>query len=147
MNRKSRLTVVFLILYTAPCLSSSLSLSLTLVSSCHKVVVSLCAVHMLYACSIHAIVSEVPLMYTIGFLLQIFVPDCSQDWSNKESRTLVSTFFLSLSVIIDCQCSDPYGLTATYKNILPGEEVKECFFQCTPLHSSWSSPHASHLPV
>ena len=99
MNRKSRLTVAFLILYTAPCLSSSLSLSLTLVSSCHKVVVSLCAVHMLYACSIHAIVSEVPLMYSIGFLLQIFVPDCSQEWSNRESRTLASTSFFSWSII------------------------------------------------
>ena len=44
--------------------------------------------------------------------------------------------------------SNPYGLTVTYKAYkLPGEEVKECFFQCTPLHSSWSSPHASHLPV
>ena len=101
MNRKSRLTVtgIFLILYTAPCLSSSLSLSLTLVSSCHKVVLSLCAIHMLYACSIGVIVSEVPLMYSIEFLLQIFVPDCSQEWSNKESRTLVSTFFLPWSVI------------------------------------------------
>ena len=99
MNRKSRLTVVFLILYPAPCLSCGLSLSLTLVSSCHKVVLSLCAVHMLYACSIRAIVSEVPLMYSIGFLLQIFVPDCSKEWSNKESRTLVSTFFLPWSVI------------------------------------------------
>ena len=60
-----------------------------------------------------------------------------------------SEYFLSsLECYIDCQCSNPYGLTATYKaNKLPGEEVKECFFQCTPLHSSWSSPHASHLPV
>ena len=33
----------FLILYAAPCLSSSLSLSLTLVSSRHKVVIGLCA--------------------------------------------------------------------------------------------------------
>ena len=76
MNRKSRLTIVFLILYTAPCLSSGLSLSLALVSSCHKVVLGLCAIHMLYGCSIllHAIVSEVPLMYGIGFLLQIFCP-------------------------------------------------------------------------
>ena len=71
MNTKSRLTIVFLILCTAPCLSSGLSLSLILVSSYHKVVLSLCAIHMLYGCSIHAIVSEVPLMYGIGFLLQI----------------------------------------------------------------------------
>ena len=80
-------------------MSSGLTLSLALVSSCHKVVLSLCAIHMLYACSIHAIVSEVPLMYSIRFLLQIFVPDCSQEWSNKESRTLASTFFLPWSVI------------------------------------------------
>ena len=86
-------------MYTAPCLSSSLSLSLTLVSSCHKVVLSLCAIHMLYACSIRAIVSEVPLTYSIGFLLQIFVPDCSQEWGNKEC----SQYFLSsLECYIDC---------------------------------------------
>ena len=36
-----------MILYTAPCLSSGLSLSLTLVSSCCKVVISLCATRIL----------------------------------------------------------------------------------------------------
>ena len=90
MNRKSRLTVVFLILYTAPCLSSHLSLSLTLV---------IAATNWFLVCSIHAIVSEMPLMYGIGFLMPIFVPDCSQELSNRESRTLVSTFFLPWSVI------------------------------------------------
>ena len=81
MNTKSRLTIVFLILCNAPCLSSRLSLSLISVSSCHKVVLSLCAIHMLYG--IHAIISEVRLMNNIGFLSKIFVPDCSQEWSNN----------------------------------------------------------------
>ena len=54
-----------LILYTAPCLSSGLSLSLTLVSSRRKVVIGLCATRILSGCNIRAIVSEVPLMYGI----------------------------------------------------------------------------------
>ena len=84
----------------------------------------------------------------LDFCCKFFVPDCSQEWSNKESRTLVWVLSLFPGVLYRLPCSNPYGLTATYKaNKLPGEEVKECFFQCIPLHSSWSSPHASHLPV
>ena len=41
------LAVAALILYTAPCLSSGLSLSLTLVSSRRKVVIGLCATRIL----------------------------------------------------------------------------------------------------
>ena len=40
-----------------------MSLSLTLVSSHHKVVIGLCATRILLGCSIRVIVSEVPLMY------------------------------------------------------------------------------------
>ena len=40
-----------------------MSLSLTLVISHRKVVISLCATGILYGCSIGVIVSEVPLMY------------------------------------------------------------------------------------
>ena len=63
MARQSRK----LILYTALCLSSGLSLSLTLVSSCREMVIGLCATRMFFSlgCSIRAIVSEVPLMYGI----------------------------------------------------------------------------------
>ena len=139
MNRKSRLTVVFLILYTAPCLSSRLSLSLTLV---------IAATNWFLLCSIHAIVSEMPLMYGIGFLMPIFVPDnvARNGVTGNLGHSSVLSFFPG--VLYRLPCSNPYGLTATYKaNKLPGEEVKECFFQCTPLHSSWSSPHASLLPV
>ena len=44
-------------LHTPPCLSSGLSLSLTLVSSRRKVVIGLCATLVLLCCSIRAIVS------------------------------------------------------------------------------------------
>ena len=58
----SGLAIAALILYTAPCLTSGLSLSLTVVSSRRKMVISLCAFCILYGCSIRAILSEVPLM-------------------------------------------------------------------------------------
>ena len=53
-----------LILYNAPCLSFGLSFSMTLVSGRHEVVIGLCVTRIL-PCSIRAMVSEVPLMYSI----------------------------------------------------------------------------------
>ena len=60
-NVRSLAVAAFDLVYTAPCLSSSLSLSLTLVSSPRKVGIGLCATLVLKGCSIHAIVSGVPL--------------------------------------------------------------------------------------
>ena len=58
-NVRSLAVAAFDLVYTAPCLSSSLSLSLTLVRS--KVGIGLCATLVLKGCSIRAIVSGVPL--------------------------------------------------------------------------------------
>ena len=61
-NVRSLAVAAFDLVYTAPCLSSSLSLSLTLVRiSPRKVGISLCATLVLKGCSIRAIVSGVPL--------------------------------------------------------------------------------------
>ena len=64
MNRTSRLTVVFLILYTAPCLSFGLFV-LSISNSCHKMVLGLCVMRSIVVVHVYAIVSEVPLMYGI----------------------------------------------------------------------------------
>ena len=60
-NVRSLAVAAFDLVYTAPCLSSSLSLSLTLVRSPRKVGIGLCATPVLKGCSIRAIVSGVPL--------------------------------------------------------------------------------------
>ena len=65
LTNVSGLVVTELILYTAPCLSSGPALPLSLLSSRHKVVIGMCATHMFQGCSICAINSEVPLMYSI----------------------------------------------------------------------------------
>ena len=64
-NISSLGVATFDLVYCSLGLSSGLYLSLTLVSSRHKVVISLGATRILQGCSIHVIVLEVPLMNSI----------------------------------------------------------------------------------
>ena len=64
-NVSSLAVATFDLVYCSLGLSSGLYLSLTLVSSHHKVVISLGATRILQGSSIHVIVLEVPLMYGI----------------------------------------------------------------------------------